>query len=328
MNQHPYDDLRPERVLDAVDGTGLISDGRLLALNSYENRVYQVGIEGGTPVVAKFYRPGRWSREQLEEEHAFLFELAEAELGVVAPMGEPGSSLHWSEPFWFALFPRRGGRSPELDFNALELLGHSLGKLHAIGARQAFTAREALTLENFGEASAEFLLRESFIPADLRVAYESLVRDLLQRMRARWQEAGDLKLDMSLRLHGDCHVGNILMRDDQVLLVDFDDCRSGPAVQDLWMLLSGERDQCQAQLSALIEGYELFHEFDARELILVETLRTLRLMHYSAWLARRWNDPAFPRSFPWFNTPRYWAQHVLELREQLAALDEAPLRLY
>ncbi|MDR0781112.1 MAG: serine/threonine protein kinase [Pseudomonadales bacterium] len=328
MNPHPYDDLSPARVLDAVDGLGLISDGRLLALNSYENRVYQVGIEGGEPVVAKFYRPGRWSRAQLEEEHAFLFELAQAELGVVAPLGEPGRSLHWREPFWFALFPRRGGRSPELNFDTLELLGHSLGKLHALGAQQRFTAREALSVDNFAIASAEFLLRENFIPADLRVAYESLVRDVVQRLRAHWQEALALKLKMNLRLHGDCHLGNILVRDDQVFLVDFDDCRSGPAIQDLWMLLSGEREQCQAQLSALIEGYALFHDFDARELMLVETLRTLRLMHYSAWLARRWSDPAFGRSFPWFNTPRYWAQHVLELREQLAALDEAPLRLY
>jgi Putative homoserine kinase type II (protein kinase fold) len=326
MNSHPYDALDPERVLAAVEGTGLLTDGRLLALNSYENRVYQVGIEGGSPVVVKFYRPERWSREQLEEEHAFLFELVEAELGVVAPLGEPGQSLHWSDPFWFAVFPRRGGRSPELDFDTLEVLGHTIGKLHAIGARRQFHTREALTLDSFGEASAQFLLRENFIPADLRVAYETLVRDLLQRMRQRWQESRGVNL--KLRLHGDCHTGNILMRDERVLLVDFDDCRSGPAIQDLWMLLSGEREQRQAQLSALIEGYSVFYEFDVCELNLMETLRTLRLMNYSAWLAQRWSDPAFPRNFPWFNTPRYWAQHVLELREQLAALDEPPLRLY
>jgi len=326
MNQHPYDQLGPERVLDAVDHTGFISDGRLLALNSYENRVYQVGIEDGQPLVAKFYRPERWSREQLDEEHAFVYELHDAELGVVAPLGGPGQSLHWSDPFWFTLFERRGGRSPELDFDTLELLGTAVGRLHAVGARQQFAHREALTVAGFGELSAQLLLRDGFIPPDLRIAYESLVRDLLQRMHLRWKECSGV--NFKLRLHGDLHVGNILMRDDQVLLVDFDDCRSGPAIQDLWMLLSGEREQRQAQLSAVIEGYSMFHEFDARELTLIETLRTLRLMHYSAWLARRWNDPAFPRSFPWFNTPRYWSEHILELREQLAALDEPALRLY
>ncbi|HWK52751.1 MAG TPA: serine/threonine protein kinase [Hyphomicrobiales bacterium] len=322
---HPYDDLSPERVLDAVDSTGRISDGRLLALNSYENRVYQVGIEDAEPVVAKFYRPGRWSREQLEEEHAFLFELAEQDLGVVVPLGEPGRSLHWSEPFWFALFARRGGRSPEFDFDTLERLGHSLGKLHAIGARQPFAVRESLTLEGFGEASVEYLLHHDFIPADLRLAYETLTRDLLQRLRECWSACRDCA---TLRLHGDFHAGNILVRSERILLVDFDDCRNGPAMQDLWMLLAGEREQQQAQLSALIEGYELFHHFDPRELLLVEALRTLRLLHYSAWLARRWEDPAFPRNFPWFNTPRYWAEQILALREQLAALDEPPLRLY
>lgn len=326
LPEHPYEALTPDAVLSAVESIGLCCDGRLLALNSYENRVYQVGIEDAAPVIAKFYRPARWSREQILEEHAFTHELQDAELQVVAPLqDEAGQSLHASGNFLFAVYPRRGGHSPEPQGETLQQLGRSLGKLHAVGAIRRFKHRQSLGLDNFGRASRDFLLENDFIPAELVPAYESLADDLLERMAQSLARHSDQR---SLRLHGDCHVGNILWREDSVYLVDFDDCVNGPAVQDLWMLLSGERDQRMQQLSELIEAYSMFHDFHPAELGLIETLRTLRLMHYSAWLARRWSDPAFPYSFPWFNTGRYWSEHILALREQMAALDEPPLVLY
>lgn len=321
----PFANLSPDWILAAVESTGVACDGRQLALNSYENRVYQVGVEDGEPLVAKFYRPARWSREQIEEEHAFLLELAAAELGVVAPLVAAGTTLHSFEGFLFALFPRRGGRSPDLDLDHLEQAGRCLGQLHAVGARRSFSSRPGLAIAAFGDASVRFLLDAGFIPDDLRPAYQTLTRDLLAGIRSSVAAAGERR---TLRLHGDCHAGNLLWREDQPLLVDFDDCMSGPAVQDLWMLLSGDRAQQEAQLAALLDGYELFRAFDRAELRLIEALRALRLLHYSAWLGRRWQDPAFPRSFPWFNTPRYWAGQILALREQLAALAEPPLRVF
>ena len=322
---HLYTELDPDRVIRAVESVGLVSDGRLLPLNSYENRVYQVGIDGEEPVVAKFYRPGRWSEAQLLEEHQFIAELAEAELPVVAPLADAhGRTLHHDGHFAFTLYPRRGGRQVELDLDTLHVIGRALGQLHAVGSRQKFRHRLSLGIDNYGTASCRFVLEHDFIPSELRNAYETLTRDLLQRLQLQWREHAGLS---RIRLHGDFHRGNILWREGP-LLVDFDDCLQGPAVQDLWMLLSGERDQQQAQLSELIDGYAMFHDFNPAELGLIETLRTLRMMHYSAWLARRWDDPAFPHNFPWFNTARYWADHVLQLREQLAALDEQPLRLF
>lgn len=322
---HPFATLTPDWILAAVESTGLCCDGRMLALNSYENRVYQIGVEDSSPVIAKFYRPERWSRAQILEEHAFVLELEAQELAVVAPLlDDSGRTLHEFEDFMFALFPRRGGRSPDLDFAALQMLGRTLGKLHSIGSLRKFAHRQKLSVATFAEASRAYLLERDFIPDDLRTAYASLTADLLKRVKQVFSE----RHYEDLRLHGDCHAGNVLWRDELPMLVDFDDTMTGPAVQDLWMLLSGEREQQQAQLSELIDGYEMFHEFNAAELGLIEALRTLRLMHYSAWLARRWDDPAFPRSFPWFNTARYWSAHILELREQLAALDEPPLILY
>lgn len=321
----PFTELTPDFVLAAVETAGLVTDGRMLALNSYENRVYQVGIEGAEPVVIKFYRNGRWSREQILEEHAFIAELAEAELPVVAPLADGDKrTLHHCGPYMFSIFPRRGGRTPELDLDTLHSIGQVLGKLHSIGTLRPFMHRQQLTLATFGEHSARYLLQHDSLPPDMVHAYETLARDLLSGVKRVFNEREQVS---RIRLHGDCHPGNILWREGP-LLVDFDDCMSGPAIQDLWMLLSGERDQQQAQLAELIDGYEMFHHFNSAELALVEALRTLRLMHYSAWLARRWNDPAFPRSFPWFNTPRYWAEHILALREQLAALDEPALRLF
>ncbi len=325
MNEeHPYDGLVPDQVLAAVESTGLLSDLRVLALNSYENRVYQVGVEDATPVIAKFYRPGRWSDDQILEEHRFSGQLAEAEVPVVPPWQDAdGRTLFEWDGFRFAIYPRRGGQAPALDdFDHLFQLGRLVARIHLVGAVEPFATRPALDAASFGDASVEFLLAR-FIPGELRPAYESLARDLLAVIH---QRLAGVESD-HIRVHGDCHVGNILWRDDVPHFVDLDDARSAPAVQDLWMFLSGPRDAQRRQVSELVEGYEEFRSFDPRELALVECLRTLRIMHYSAWLGRRWNDPAFPRSFPWFNSPRYWGEHILQLREQLALLNEPPLEL-
>ncbi|MCB1709772.1 MAG: serine/threonine protein kinase [Halioglobus sp.] len=325
MNEHPYDRLGPDLVIAAVESAGYLSDARLLALNSYENRVYQVGIEDDTPLIAKFYRPERWSDAQILEEHAFSLELQAAEISVVAPIVDAhGKTLHEFDGFRFALFQRRGGHPPELDnFDNLLVLGRTLGRIHAVGRAGRFEARQQITVERMLTQSREFLL-EGVIPQSLVPAYSTLTSDLLQAVSAIYSEvkAGDM-----IRLHGDCHVGNILWRDDTAHFVDLDDCCTAPAIQDLWMFLSGDRAYRQLQLAELIEGYGEFCDFDPRQLRWLEALRTLRLTHYAAWLARRWNDPAFPRNFTWFNTERYWADHILELREQMSALQEEPLRL-
>jgi Ser/Thr protein kinase RdoA (MazF antagonist) len=323
---HPYAQLTPDLILDAVESTGLRCDGRLLALNSFENRVYQVGIEDAQPVIAKFYRPGRWSDAMIEEEHAFSHELSEAELPVVAPLSaDGGSTLRHFAAFRFALYPRQRGRAPELESqDTLTWMGRFIARIHAIGALRPFAHRPALTIAGFGEEPSRYVLERGFVPADLRPAYESLVTQLLRQIRARMQEAGDAP---TLRLHGDCHPGNVLWADDGPHFVDLDDARSGPAVQDLWMLLSGEREAMAQQMRWILDGYWEFHDFDLRELGLIEPLRTLRMIHYAGWLALRWDDPAFPAAFPWFNTQRYWQDHILALREQAAALDEPALSL-
>ncbi|GGO85816.1 stress response kinase A [Marinobacterium nitratireducens] len=320
---HPFDTLTPDFIIDAIEANGYLCDGSMLALNSYENRVYQVGIEGELPLIAKFYRPGRWSDQQIQEEHDFCYELVEQELPVVAPLRDgAGNSLLRCDGFRFALYPRRGGRAPEFDnFDNLLVMGRFLGRLHAIGARRPFQHRPELDSRSYGHDSVELLLRD-FIPAELRPAYETLARDLLVRIDELMAQPLDL-----LRVHGDCHVGNVLWRDDTPNFVDFDDSRMAPAVQDIWMLLSGDRLEQTRQLAEVVDGYNEFCDFQPRELRLVEALRTLRIMHYSAWIARRWEDPAFPKAFTWFNTPRYWSEHILELREQFAALNEPPLLL-
>jgi len=325
VNEHPYERLDPDLVIAAVESAGYLCDARLLALNSYENRVYQVGIEDGEPLIAKFYRPERWSDAQILEEHAFSLELTGADVSVVAPLvAGSGDTLHYYEDFRFALFPRRGGYPPELDnMDNLLVLGRTLGRIHAVGAAGAFQSRHALSVERMLTESRKFLL-DGFIPRDLEEAYSTLTADLETGVQAA---LADMAPSDMQRVHGDCHVGNILWRDDTPHFVDLDDCLTAPAIQDLWMFLSGERGERQLQLSELIEGYSEFADFDPRQLRWVEALRTLRLVNYAAWLARRWNDPAFPRSFTWFNTGRYWADHVLELREQLAALQEEPLQL-
>jgi len=333
---HPYELLGPDQVLDAVESLGLETTARVFGLNSYENRVYQIGLASGEYLVAKFYRPERWSNEQILEEHSFAQELADLDIPVVPPMwispgdGQPEQTLHnfacGEQNFRFALFPRLAGRAPELDNpDNLLVMGRFLGRVHLAGAQRLFAHRVTLGIEQFAVASREFLLANDFIPSSLLPAYESLSRDLIDRLLPVFAQTQNCR---ALRLHGDCHPGNILWREDRPHFVDFDDAMNGPAIQDLWMMLAGDRDQQQGQLLEIVEGYEEFFEFDARELALIEPLRTLRIMHYSAWLARRWQDPAFPHSFPWFNTERYWAEHILELREQMSALNEPLLRLY
>ena len=324
MTSPPYAQLTPDTVLAALDSVGLLTDGRLLALNSFENRVYQVGQESGAPVVAKFYRPGRWSDAAILEEHAFTRELAEREIPVVPPLVlEGGASLHAFETYRFAVYPRRGGRMPEFDrSDTLEWMGRFLGRIHAVGALSPYTHRPTLDIASFGTASRDFLLAGHWLPADLLPAWRGVMDQALDRVGHCFARAGT---PAALRLHGDCHAGNVLWTDDGPHFVDFDDSRMGPAVQDLWMLLSGDRETMTRQLADVLAGYEDFREFDARELHLVEALRTLRLIHHAAWLARRWDDPAFPAAFPWFNTQHYWQDRILELREQIALMEEPPL---
>jgi Ser/Thr protein kinase RdoA (MazF antagonist) len=320
----PYYNLDPDTVLQSVESIGLITDGRLLALNSYENRVYQVGIEEDLPVIAKFYRPGRWTDEQIQEEHDFSLELAEAEIPLIAPQVINQDSLHRHKGFRFALFRRQGGHAPELeDRETLLWLGRFIGRIHAIGQCKPFSYRPALTPERFGEDSIRTILSGPWLPPHMETPFESLASDLMISIGNAYERAGNVT---PIRLHGDCHPGNLLWRDGP-FFVDMDDCQSAPAIQDLWMLLSGDTIEMGQQLSDVIEGYRQFCSFDTRELQLIEALRTLRMLHHAAWLARRWEDPAFPVAFPWFDSPRYWEDLVLSLREQLAAMQEPALEL-
>ncbi len=327
---HPYATLTPDRILDAVESVGYRCDGRLLALNSYENRVYQVGLEGAGPVVVKFYRPDRWSDEAILEEHAFTVELAEHEIPVVPPLAGPrGETLHRWEGFRFAVFPKRPGRTPELeDPEILRWMGRFMGRIHAVGRTRPFLHRPVLNVETFGERPVRFVLEGGLLPPYLEIPYRTLVEDVLERVRQCFRRAG-LRPDggEGIRLHGDCHPGNLLWTREGPHFVDFDDSRTGPPVQDLWMLVSGDRAAMGAQMAKVLEGYSQFCDFDPRELHLVEALRTLRMIHHAGWLARRWDDPAFPASFPWFGTPRYWEEQILALREQAALLEEPPLEI-
>ena len=322
---HPFDVLTPDTIIDAVEAAGYVSDARLLALNSYENRVYQVGIEDAEPLIVKFYRPGRWTEAQLREEHDFSAELLAAEIPVVAPLADSdGETVHRHAGLLYTLFPRRGGHAPEFDnMDNLLVLGRTLARIHAIGASRPFRHRPGMDARQIIAESRE-LLPQRFIPDDLCTPYLSLLADLEKALLPLFDEIGARDC---IRIHGDCHGGNILWRDDTANFVDLDDCMRAPAIQDLWMFLSGERQEQELQLAEVIAGYEEFFEFDPRQLRWIETLRTLRIIRYAAWLARRWDDPAFPMAFPWFASPRYWSDHILELREQFARLQEPPLRL-
>lgn len=322
---HPYDRLTPDTIIAALESLGHACDRRILALNSYENRVYQVGMEAGPPLIAKFYRPGRWTDAAIHEEHAFALELAAAEIPVVPPLAREGRTLFEHGGFRFAVFERKGGRWPELGTRTeREWMGRFLGRLHMVGRRRRFRHRERLDVQRLGTDARDFLLDSGWIPAHLEQAYDSLTRDLLGQIHDAFDAA---RGTTELRLHGDCHRGNVLWTEAGPHFVDLDDCITGPALQDLWMLLAGTRAEMGEQLAQLLEGYTQFSDFDPRELVLTESLRTLRMIHYSAWLAGRWSDPAFPLAFPWFEEPRYWENHVLALREQVSAIEEGPLEV-
>ncbi len=324
MDQADYARLSPDLVLDAVESLGFLSDARILALNSYENRVYQIGIEDEEPLIAKFYRPGRWSNAQIQEEHTFTFELIEQEIPVIAPIIKNGKSLFEYENYRFSLYPRRGGHAPELDnLDTLYTLGQHLGRIHGIGATKTFEARPEINIQNFAIESRNYIISQNIVPRSLEEAYNTLTQHLIEKVQSLYDDSQYKKI----RLHGDCHPGNILVRYDNLHIVDLDDARNGPAIQDIWMLLNGDRAQKVSQLSAIMEGYEEFCDFDYKEFKLIEVFRTLRMLHYCGWLAKRWEDPAFPLAFPWFNTENYWASHILELREQLSTLDDEPLAL-
>lgn len=323
---HPYERLTPDLILDAVASTGMVPDGHLLTLNSYENRVFQVGMDDRAPMVAKFYRPQRWNDAAIIEEHRFATELAADEIPVVAPWQRgDGVTLFHHEGFRFALFPRRGGRAPEAgDLDQLEWIGRFIGRIHLAGQARLFEHRPSLNVADMGWTAREQVLQSPLLPAHEQAGYAEVSMRLLEAI----EQAFTHTAPRTLRLHGDCHHGNILWTDEGPHFVDLDDCRNGPAVQDLWMLLHGDRGERTIQLSAMLEGYEMFHDFDRRELALIEPLRGLRILHFSGWLARRWSDPAFPAAFPWAESVHYWTQHVADLQHQWEELHQPPLVLY
>jgi Ser/Thr protein kinase RdoA (MazF antagonist) len=323
---HPFSSLSPEKVLSVVDGLNLKPDARIFALNSYENRVYQVGLTDGSSRIIKFHRPVRWSEAQILEEHKFCAELIKLDIPVAAPLNlGPDETLARVDGFYVAVFNKFSGRAPELDDETnLSIMGRFVGRIHAVGAQSSFSERYEFTLERLGVKSREFLLSNDFLPVELMRAYESLSKDVICKVGKIFEENAPIDV---LRIHGDCHFGNVLWSGGIPHFVDFDDSVTGPAIQDLWMMLSGSRNDQQHQLSKIIKGYNEFYDFNFSELPLIEGMRTLRLMNYSAWLARRWDDPAFPRTFQWFNTERYWSTHILDLREQFALLDEPSLEV-
>ncbi len=321
--QPDYTELTPETILAAVESLGYESSGRFLALNSYENRVYRCDLEEGGGIIAKFYRPGRWSDQAIHEEHAFAQELVEQEIPVVAPIVKDSVSLFRHQGYRFTLYPLRGGRWPDLETrDDLNWMGRFIARIHNVGRSSSFQHRHQIEINRMGNEPAAYLQQHGFIPGYLEQAYQTLVDDLLKEIQAAFDRCGHYQ---SIRLHGDCHRSNVLWTDDGPHFVDLDDCCNGPAIQDLWMLLSGERQEMTEQLCDLLEGYEEFATLELNELHLIEALRSLRMMHYAAWLAKRWSDPAFPMAFPWFNSTQYWEQHVLELREQLSRLHEPVL---
>lgn len=318
----PFSGLTPAVVLDAAAAAGLEPDGRLFALNSYENRVYQLyGAEG--PLVLKFYRPARWSDAQIAEEHSFTAELAAAELPVAAPLIFGGETLVRYREYRVACFPWIRGRPPELDASdSREILGRSLARLHQVGARRPFLVRTRLGIERLGWQARAQVLSSELLPPPLRERYSSVSGALLERVTAAFASAGAVA---DIRIHGDCHLGNLLWNEQGPAFVDLDDCAMGPRIQDLWMMLSGSAAEQQRQWGELLEGYSQFADFDLRELRLVEPLRALRMLHHAAWVVHRWTDPAFPRAFPWMGEPRYWEGYVGDLLEQVEAIDDPPL---
>ncbi|VAW45556.1 YihE protein, required for LPS synthesis [hydrothermal vent metagenome] len=319
MNQpshHPFDRLTPDTILDALEAQGFEVDGCVTALNSYENRVYQIGIDQGQPLIVKFYRPDRWNQAQIQEEHDFCFAVEAHDIPVVIPLkNSTGDSIYQFEGFDFTVFPRKGGYAPELDYqDNLAIMGRTLARLHNVGAQQPFKHRPTLNAQTFGQDCIDFVA-QNFIPFEHKSAYLAVAENIMAVVTEKLQTA------KNIRVHGDLHIGNILLRDDIPNLVDFDDSRSAPAIQDIWMLLSGDDQEQQIQLQKIIGAYSEFRDFPYSELVMIESLRTLRMIHHTAWLARRWEDPAFPPAFPWFDTHQFWAQHVSDLHQQLNELE-------
>ena len=317
--------LGPNQILTILENAGFEPDGHIIALNSYENRVYRIGLFHEAPVVVKFYRPKRWTNEQILEEHRYTRELSKAEIPVIAPISDKGGqSLLESEQFRFSIYPCIGGRPPELDdSDHLKMIGRFLARIHLVGESELFEFRPEITLQDYVTDSSQYLLENRFLPAELEYTYQTIIEDLISRLESISETVGTYR---RLRLHGDAHPGNILWYDEKPVILDFDDARNGPAIQDIWMFLSGDRAYMTARLNDILEGYTEFRHFDPTELALVEVLRTYRLIYFAAWIARRWDDPAFPLAFPHFNSQRYWEEHILSLREQAALLDEPPLQ--
>jgi len=317
-----FDALTPDLMWYALESIGIRAESGFLALNSYENRVYQFVDEDKHRFVVKFYRPERWTIDQITEEHEFALELAEAEIPLAPPLVINGTSLHHYQGYHFALFDSVGGRQFEVDNEEqLEWVGRFLGRIHKIGAQKTFQHRPTLSLEEYLYQPRKLLENSQCIPMHLENVFFNDLDLLIKQIEQQWPAT-----HTNIRLHGDCHPGNILWRDGP-MFVDLDDARNGPAVQDLWMLLSGERQDKLIQLDILLEGYQEFCDFNNSELKLIEPLRGLRMVHYMAWLAKRWDDPAFPIAFPWFNDPKYWEGQVLAFKEQIAALNEPALSL-
>ena len=316
----PFENLSPEIILSALESVGIKPNGSLLALNSYENRVYQAQTEDEDFYITKFYRPERWNYQAIEEEHDFSFELIEEEISVVAPERISGETIFEYADYYFAVFPRQGGHPPNLENkDDLEVLSRSIARIHAIGSRKSFNHRQEFSVERLGYASRRFILDSNFLPSELIESYASTTENLLKNIDS------DLIETHQIRIHGDCHMGNVLWRNEISHFVDFDDCLNGPAIQDLWMLLSGEKEEQLSQINIILDAYNEFNNFNASSLSVIEALRTLRIIHHAAWIGRRWDDPAFPLAFPTFNSPNYWSDHILTLREQQSKLLEEPL---
>lgn len=324
MSRELFARLSPDLIMDAIESLGYQCDARILELNSYENRVFQIGLEQAEPIIAKFYRANRWTDDMIREEHDFTLQLAESDVSVVPPLQIDSQTLFVFDEFRFSLYQRRGGRAPAIDdLDCLTILGRHIALIHNVGASSDFNHRPALSIEEFGLSARAFLLNNNFIPMSLIPAYSTVSEQLLADIEKVYAAA---TFD-TLRLHGDCHMGNVLWREELPHFVDFDDARTGPAIQDLWMMLSGSQSAQEQQLDHILKGYSEFRDFNPIELRLIEGLRALRLMHHAAWIARRWQEPAFKRAFPFFDNENFWATHILELREQCAALFEQPLRL-
>lgn len=319
-----FSGLTPELILDGVESVGFEVDSGLLALNSYENRVYQFHDTNRVKYVTKFYRPERWSVEQIQEEHDFALELAEQELPIVAPLVIDGQSLFEYQGFHFAVYPCRGGRIFEVDnLDQLEWMGRFVGRIHAVASKKSFQHRPAINSQEFLTDARQVIENSGFVPLSIETSFFTILDQVIGKAETAYQQTSANQI----RLHGDCHAGNIFWTDDGPHFVDLDDCRTGPAIQDLWMMLSGDRQQQLLQLDTLLMGYEEFYSFENSQLNLIESLRTMRVVNYMAWLCRRWQDPAFPRSFPWFNSQKYWEDQILMLKEQYAALEQPALSL-